>query len=109
MKKTLHAQQIRDYFHEDKRGDWAPSTTVVLSELESVRRGCAEAWANSVKVQRVVPDWAIETLRDELVRFYAEQEDRLGILEVPMHDLAAHTKALLDQLQQSLGHAELTR
>jgi hypothetical protein len=109
IRKTLHAQQIRNHFHGDTCADWAPPTTLVLAELDSVRRGCAEAWANSVKVQRVVPDWAIDTLRDELVSFYAEQENRLGILEVPMRDLASHTKALLDQLQQSLSRAELTR
>jgi len=112
-KKMLHARQIRDHFHKDKRDDWAPPSTLVLAELDSVRRGCAEAWANSEKVQRVVPDWAIETLRNELVRFYAEQEARLGILEVPMHDLATHTKAFLDQLldpqQNPLGCSEFTR
>lgn len=43
------------------------------------------------------------------MRFYAEQENRLGILEVPMRDLASHIKGLLDQLQHSLGRAELTR
>ncbi len=109
-KNSRSFEQIRGRLQQESLRHCDMPATVVLEELGSVRRSCAEAWANSEEVRRGVPkpEKVIPRLRDEVSRFYSdrdrarfssEQESQRDITEVPMQELA---KFLLETIEKTL-------